>query len=205
MTTSNSFTKRAGVLGVFLSESEAQLCGDFLRARWISGSEATIAPGVTLTGPDGYGQSGALLIPPWRLNGARSHMPGFRKMEQDAIERIKRLFGLDAILHSARGEKHGPATFSSSDFGWHQDDEEARCIHLTASVKLTPDSPGDVTSKIAVAGARDTFEYGALRGSAAIFFACLSSSVVPPVPQQQDHLKMVFFFTLVTNPMNTSA
>ena len=185
-----------------------QRCAGFLSERWVDG-KCTLKTGVTATGYSGYGNTleehypteqaaNTLLFPPKLVSAARDNVSGFGEIVDDLTAVIKRVLGLDVSLHSAHGLRQGPATASSSIFGWHHDDEEIKTIHLTACVKLTPDIPNEETSKMNVAGARETFEYGPQIGSTAIFFSCLEhASVVPSASQQHDHLKMTFFFSFV--------
>jgi len=201
--------ERTGVLGIDVCSAGAQRCADFLSEHWVDG-KCKLKTGVTANGYQGYGNTleehspaeqalNTLLFKPRLLSVARDNVSGFGEIVDDLTAAIKRVLGLDVSLHSAHGLRQGPATARSSVFGWHQDDEEIKTIHLTACVKLTPDIPNQETSKMNVAGARETFEYGPQIGSTAIFFSCLKhASVVPSASDhQRDHLKMTFFFSLV--------
>jgi len=194
---------RAKVLGLGATE-----CSKFLRLRWADG-KCKISPRVTLGGYDSYGKTqqehsrtdqalNTLLITPKRVPSARINVPGFRRMEEELVVQIEDAFGLQVVLHSAHVLRQSPATASSSIFSVHRDDEEYPSIHISASVKLTSDSPGDDSSKMVVAGAPFKFEYGLLSGAAAIFFASIPHYSEPPT-SEREHLKMVYFFSLVKN------
>ena len=199
--------RSSGCLELQLDGDAAQDCASFLQESWVEG-RCRLTPNVTLAGFNTYDLTlkqhspkqqavNTLLIETKHIPTARTMIPGFHAMETALKFKIERTLGFKVELHSAHGLKQGPHTTGSTAFSWHQDDDEHKSIVISAGVKLTGDFPGEGPSRMCVAGAPDLFQYSSRTGSTAVFYAHLIHSSVIPL-SEREHLKMVFFFNLVS-------